>query len=128
MADGVNFLWFGSMRGSGYFKQAINNNDQNLSLALDLIPTIGAISREAYLAYIDQFRKAFPKDDTLIATASRLLAIKRPDTFVCLDARNKAALCKAFGIKRSVSYEEYWDSIIQRVNAEAAWWSAPPPS
>lgn len=128
MADGIDFLWFGSMRGSGLFKKAIKNNDNNLSLALDLIPAVGVVSREAYLAYIDQYRQAFPNGGVLIGTATRLLAIKRPDTFVCFDSRNKAALCKAFGIKQSIGYEDYWDSIIQRITTEAAWWSAPPPA
>ena len=127
MADGVNFLWFGSMRGSGYFKNAIRNNNENLSLALELIPAVGPVSREAYVAYINQYRQAFPSGGVLIGTATRLLAIKRPDTFVCLDSRNKARLCAAFGIKRKVGYEEYWDSIIERIINEAAWWSSPPP-
>lgn len=128
MADGIDFLWFGSMRGNGYFQKAIKDNNEHLSLALDLIPAVGVVTREAYLAYINQYRQAFPDGSVLIATATRLLAIKRPDTFVCLDSRNKAGLCEAFGIKRSVGYEEYWDSIIQRITTEAAWWSAPPPS
>ncbi|MCI0541091.1 MAG: hypothetical protein L0Z50_38300 [Verrucomicrobiales bacterium] len=127
-ADGVNFLWFGSMRGSGYFKKAIKNNDENLSLALNLIPAVGAVSREAYLAYIHQYQQAFAKEKVWIATATRLLAIKRPDTFVCFDNRNRAALCEAFGIGRNVGYEEYWDSIIQRITTDAAWWSSPPPA
>ena len=32
-----------------------------------------------------------------------------------------------FGISQSVGYEEYWDSIIERIVKEASWWSAPPP-
>src|SRR5271155_5004758 len=43
--DEANYLWFGSMKGAGKFWQAINNNDQNLSQALDLISTAGEISR-----------------------------------------------------------------------------------
>ena len=128
MAEGINFLWFRSMRGSGILKKAIKHNDENLSRALDMIPSGGAISREAYLAYIDRYRQAFSSKGVMIGTATRLLAVKRPDTFVCFDSRNKSRLCAAFGIKRSASYEEYWDSIIQRIKVEAAWWSAPPPA
>jgi len=127
MAGGINFLWFGSMRGRGVFMKAINDNDENLSLALDLIPAVGAVSREAYIEYVHQYQQAFPQGGVLIGTATRLLAMRRPDTFVCLDNRNKAGLCTDFGIKRRVGYEEYWDSIIERVK-EAAWWSAPPPA
>jgi HKD family nuclease len=125
-ADETNFLWFGSMRGSGFFQQAVKDKPEKLSFALDLIPAVGPVSREAYSAYIHHFRQAIP-ERTLIAPATRLLAIKRPDYFVCLDARNKAGLCKAFRIKPSVGYEEYWDSIIERIK-EAAWWNSLPPA
>jgi len=51
--DDVDYRWFGSMMGAGKFWQAINNNDKNLSRALDLIQLSGEISRNAYLSYID---------------------------------------------------------------------------
>jgi len=124
--DSIDYRWFGSMMGAGKFWRAINTNDDNLSLALDLIPKRGVVSRETYLGYIDQYRKAFPDGRDGIGTASRLLAMKRPDTFVCFDARNREGLCEAFGISRSVGYEEYWDSIISRI-MEASWWCSPPP-
>src|SRR5262249_1171290 len=90
--DPIDYRWFGSMRGAGKFWQAINNNDKNLSLALDAIPLTGAISREMYLTYIQRYRQAFPEGRDGIGTASRLLAMKRPDTFVCFDARNREGL------------------------------------
>lgn len=124
--DGVNYLWFGSMKGAGKFWKAINENDEHLSSALDLIPATGTITRETYLAYIDEYRRAFPEGRHGIATATRLLAMKRPDLFVCLDARNETGLCKAFGIRRNVGYEEYWDSVIERI-LESTWWNAPTP-
>jgi HKD family nuclease len=125
--DGVDYRFFGSMVGNGMFKKAINNNDENLSLALDLIPAVGSISRRMYLKYIERYKKAFPKGRHGIATATRLLAMKRPDTFVCFDKLNRESLCKDFGISQNVGYEEYWDSIIERIVKEASWWSAPAP-
>lgn len=124
--EGVHYLWFGSMRGAGKFWQAVNNNDENLSLALDAIPSGGEVSRAMYLRFIERYRKAFPDGRDGISTATRLLAMKRPDTFICLDARNKEGLCDAFGISRGVSYEVYWDSIIERV-MDSAWWCVPMP-
>jgi hypothetical protein len=125
--DGVDYRFFGSMVGNGMFKRAINNNDENLSLALDFIPAAGSISREMYFNYIEQYKRAFPKGRHGIATATRLLAMKRPDTFVCFDKLNRVSLCKDFGISRNVGYDEYWDSIIERIVKEASWWSAPAP-
>jgi hypothetical protein len=126
--DGFDYRFFGSMIGSGMFKKAINNNDVNLSLALDCIPAASAISRETYYEYIELYKKAFPQGRHGIATATRLLAMKRPDTFVCFDKLNREGLCHEFGISRSVGYDAYWDSIIERIITEARWWSAPLPS
>jgi hypothetical protein len=86
------------MVAAGRFKRAIKKNDPNLSQALDLIPAKGDISREDYLKYTDQFLKAFPNGGGGIATATRLLAMKRPDAFVCLDSASRERMCNAFEI------------------------------
>ncbi len=124
--DPTDYRWFGSMTAAGWFKQAINSNNRDLSFALALIPLTGDLTRETYLRYIAKFKKAFPLRRNAIGTATRLLAMKRPDTFVCFDSRNKVGLCKAFGISRNIDYEKYWDSIIARI-MEANWWSSPQP-
>jgi hypothetical protein len=123
----VDYGLFGSMTGAGMFKQAVNGNSEQLSIALDAIPTGGYVSREMFLEYVEQCKRAFPKGGLDVATASRLLAMKRPDVFVCLDSKNKTGLCKAFGIKGAVGYEKYWDSIVKRI-MEATWWNSPPPA
>lgn len=123
---GVDYRFFGHMK-NGMFESAVKNNDEFLSRALDLIPITGDITRKMYLDYIDEYKRAFPKGRHGIATATRLLAMKRPDTFLCFDQMNKKGLCKAFGISRNVKYEEYWDSIIERIVKEARWWNSPPP-
>ena len=61
IADGVDYGLFGSMRGVGTFWVAIKNNDENLSLALDLIPFAGSITRKTYLQYIERYKRAFPE-------------------------------------------------------------------
>lgn len=120
--------WFGNMQGAGYFHQAVNKNNPNLSTALDEIPLQGLISRSQYEAYLRQFIKAFPKGRHGVATASRLLALKRPDQFVCLDAKNQHKLCKDFGIKQTgMNYDNYWDEIIERI-IDSPWWNAPRPT
>lgn len=119
--------WFGSMKGAGKFRNALNRNDQYLSLALDRIPVDGAVTRDNYIQYIDTFIKAFPAGRDGIGVASRLLAMKRPDWFVCLDARNRIGMSKDFGIKQSdITYERYWDDIVNRIT-DSVWWNAPQP-
>ena len=46
---GIDFGWFGDMRAAGRFQGYINDNDQQLSEALDCIPsTKGSISKKEH--------------------------------------------------------------------------------
>ncbi|WP_084332415.1 phospholipase D family protein [Marinobacterium jannaschii] len=122
-----NWAWFGSMRGAGYFHQAINNNDPYISEALDSIPVEGRVDRSMYLEYIDVFRRAFPNGRDGIGIASRLLALKRPDQFICLDSKNKTVLLNDFNVKKSgLDYDRYWDDLIARIT-DSVWWNTPRP-
>jgi hypothetical protein len=125
-SEGLDWLWFGSMKGAGYFKEAVNRNDPHLSDALDEIPLDGPVTRRDYEGYIRHFGLAFPKGGGGVATATRLLAMKRPDYFLCLDSKNLAQLCDAFGISKSVGYPEYWDAVVDRL-ADSVWWNVDVP-
>ena len=119
--------WFGSMSGAGYYHQAINENNEFISVALDHIPLDGSVTHAHYRDYIDAFVQAFPNGGDGIGIASRLLALKRPDQFVCLDSKNKAQLCKNFGIKQvRMDYDRYWDDVVCRI-MDSVWWNAPKP-
>lgn len=122
--DELDWLWFGSMMGAGYFKQAINQNSQQISDALDEIPLAGEVTRTHYQRYVDTFRTAF--DNPATATATRLLAFKRPDYFVCLDSKNRRKLCKAFGISQGVDLDDYWEKVVERIT-DSNWWNTPEP-
>ncbi len=116
--------WFGSMQGAGYYHQAVNENNNHLSLALDEIPLRGVVTRAEYEKYIAEFLKAFPNGRHGVGIASRLLALKRPDQFVCLDAKNQRGLCRDFGIVRNgMNYDRYWDEIVERI-LDAPWWNS----
>jgi hypothetical protein len=117
--------YFGSMKGAGIFKNKVIENDQNISKALDQIPLSGQITKKHYDKYIEYFTKTF--SGNYIATATRLLCMKRPDTFVCFDSKNRSALCKDFGITQSeMNYDRYWDDIIERIY-DSDWWQNPDP-
>ena len=123
-------LWacFGSMKGAGTFSGLVNQNNSQLSLALDQIPLEGPVLRDDYNAYIDEFMKAFQDKNHRIATATRLLAMKRPDNFICFDNQNRVGLCKSFGISvNRMDYERYWDEVILQLR-DSVWWNAPIPS
>jgi len=112
------FEWgyFGSMKGAGKFQNRINENNRFISQALDAIPLQGSVHKTDYNNFVDLFQQAFPDGGSGIAIASRLLAMKRPDCFVCLSKRNKTGLCDAFGIPKSVVFETYWDDIIEQIH------------
>ncbi|WP_299002647.1 phospholipase D family protein [uncultured Tenacibaculum sp.] len=118
--EGINWAYFGSMRGNGIFNKEIGDNNIELSNALDEIPLFGQITKVHYLRFLKHFTKVFAGKNLI--TASRLLAMKRPDVFVCLSSKNKAKLCKNFGvIQSSLDYEKYWEDIILRIY-DSEWW------
>jgi hypothetical protein len=79
------------------------------------------------MAYIEAFAKAFPDGRGHgLATATRLLSMKRPDYFVCLDSANLRGIRADFGLKADVDYERYWDAIVARI-LKARWWKSPCP-
>jgi hypothetical protein len=63
-----------------------------------------------------------------VGTASRLLAMKRPDLFVCIDSENRPHIAKAFGVPASslLTFDGYWDPV-QRI-WHCPWWRAPRPN
>ena len=116
----VDWRFFGTMSGNGIFANRIKENDINISNALDEIPLSGQITKIHYERFIDAFKKT--SKDTLTAPASRLLAMKRPDVFVCLNSKNKKNLCKDFDIVQSgMNYERYWNEVIARIY-DSEWW------
>jgi hypothetical protein len=120
--------WFGSMIGAGKYYAAVKRNDIHLSQALGLVPLDGIVTRAHYNAYLQEYKLAFPEGRHGIATATRLLALKRPDQFVCFDKMNKTRLCEDFGIKASgMNYERYWDEIVERI-MDSPWWNSPAPT
>jgi len=126
--DAVNLdgYYFGSMAGAGYFKQAIAQNNPGISKALDMIPQQGQITKKHYVDFVTEYSKVF--DGNYIATSTRLLAMKRPDVFICFDSKNKQRLCKDFDIPaNNMDYERYWTDIVETI-FECEWWQNPAPS
>jgi HKD family nuclease len=120
----LDWLWFGSMRAAGLFKQAINENNHQVSEALDEIPLSGEVTQEHFDRYLYLFRNAF--ENSGIATATRLLAMKRPDYFVCLDSKNRDSLCEEFKIPKNIALDGYWAKVVERIT-DSNWWNSPEP-
>jgi hypothetical protein len=127
--DAFDWAWFGSMFGAGMFKNRIRENHPMISAALDSIPPRGPVTRQHYGRFAGLFLSAFRSDErgAGIAPASRLLAMKRPDYFVCFDSANREGLSSHFGVAASaVSLDTYWDFIIEPV-MHSVWWLSPRP-
>lgn len=127
----LNPYWgyFGSMKGAGEFHNLVNENPQQISEALALIPLDGEVIKEQFQAYMETYLQ-IPKKVGL-ATATRLLAMKRPDIFMCLSSKNKRNLCEEFKIKqdfgsnKNIDYNRYWDEIVRRIQL-SSWWDKEP--
>lgn len=116
--------YFGSMRGAGHFKEHVAKRPAKLDRALDEIPSKGAVTREAF----DAYAKAMAALEGVgVAVATRLLAMKRPDQFLCIDSANRRALSQAFGIAQSElnTYDGYWNLLT--IAWRCPWCKAPRP-
>ena len=119
----VDWGFFGSMIGRGDYVHEIIVNNKNISIALDQIPLNGQITRIHYDNFIKYFTKVF--SGNYIGVASRLLAMKRPDVFYCLTAKNQKRFCKDFNVKKSeIDYKGYWEHVIERIY-DSEWWLNP---
>ncbi len=117
--DGMDWYTFGSMNRVAKFKYAIESNDSDLAEAVDSIPIKGEVKKSDYNKYKRLFIKS-TKMKKPLAAATRLLALKRPDIFVCIDGKNKKRLCEKYGItEQSLTLDTYWD-FIKRIH-ESLW-------
>jgi HKD family nuclease len=123
--NALRWLWFGSMKGHFFFPKAVNENAQGISNALDEIPLTGEVTQSHYEHYVAVLRHAYKKPG--IGTGTRLLAFKRPDYFVCYDAKNCDKLCEEFKITKWVDLSNYWKKVVQRI-IDSNWWNAPEPT
>ena len=62
-----------------------------------------------------------------VHSASRLLAVKRPDVFVAVNSQNRRGLCEALVVAHStLDLDNFWERIVEPVRM-SPWWLAPRP-
>lgn len=114
------FAFFGTTKRNHRFGRLIESNDKGLVKAVNLIPSVGEISFDIYKKYIRFFMDQW---DDPIATATRLLAMKRPDSFLCVNSKNKHLLAKYLNIPPSnLTLENYWDLVIVPIR-QSSWFN-----
>ena len=103
----ADWKFFGST-GNGKFMHAIKENDADIIKAIDAIPMKGDVTKEMF----DDYCEAFSSWNDPISSATRLLAMKRPDLFVCVNSKNKKVLSQLLGISQShLTLENYWNEV-----------------
>jgi HKD family nuclease len=121
--------WFGSMKGMGDFANRVDKNDPHLARALDSIPQKGEVTRDHFQKFVKHFRKAFENSTRMgdVPTASRLLAMKRPDVFVCICKPNIVEAAARMGFSRTtLKLDGYWDKVIEVLRL-AEWYNTDKP-
>lgn len=118
--------YFGSMKPSLKFKKQIRLNNNLISSALDFIPHIGPVTHDHFVRFTELFRRVCGNES--ISSASRLLAMKRPDVFFCITNKNRDDMFADFGIKKGkMNYNRYWSDVILEIQ-KSAWWNSKPGS
>ena len=124
--DAFDWRLFGSMIPTLEFKREIGLNNIHISEALDLIPQIGKIAEFDFNCFIKEIKKAFPTGGLDLATATRLLAMKRPDYFLCLSSKNRNNFSENFDMKEP-TLNNYWDTVVERI-IDCEWWNSGKPT
>lgn len=114
--------FFGTV-ADGLYKHYINDLSSKLSNAIDLIPSSGEVTKKQFDAYVKRFDIIDRKNP--LADISRLLAIKRPDLFVCINQANKDKLAILFNVRKSdIKVENYWN-ILESYIWSSEWYKEP---
>ena len=125
--EGYDWGWFGSMKRATMFSKAIQQKKLGIAKALDQIPKRGDVTRLQFENYVRAFRKTLAAKDPL-GSATRLISMKRPDLFVCVDGPNKEGLADALNFSpTTLSLDNYWHRIIEPVH-QAPWFNSERPS
>lgn len=111
---------FGHMVMGETYRKVVEEKDKRLVQAIDGIPFYNQVSKKDYELYIKRFRDVTGMKNPLFS-ATRLLAMKRPDVFVCVNGGNIEKLREGFGFRKSgLTVDTYWDLLIERIH-EATW-------
>ena len=116
-----DWCFFGSMTGKTSFRSNFRKEFLNgLSDALDIIPLNGPVHELQFDQFVHAVRKTSEYKDP-ITLCTRLLAMKRPDFFVCAAGRSSkngqestmSMLCSLLNLDRkTLSIDNYWNLII----------------
>jgi HKD family nuclease len=119
--------WFGSMRRATHFYAQVENHPELISNAIKLIPQDGPVTELDYHNFCSAMINASGYNDDPIGIVTRMLAMIRPDYFLCITSQNKQAITQDFAIKSSeLSLGNYWELITMPLT-QSPWWKSDRP-
>lgn len=122
LKEAEDWWFFGTVSKGEILSEMI---DKRIGRAIDCIPLDGEVSKSQYDKYVQLFCDG-GKWNNPIGSATRLLAMKRPDIFLCVNGENKAGLANGLGISQNqITLENYWDEIVIPIQ-KAAWYNGIP--
>lgn len=114
--DGIDWGWFGQMTTNGGFHDFIASHYRLIAKALDHIPVDAPVKKRHYDAYLEIFKSIPKASESWRAMGTRLLAMRRPDQFVCIDGPNIQGVAGYLGASYStINLDNYWERIIEQV-------------
>lgn len=119
--------WFGSTKTVKAFHQLIENEPQKIDQALAHIPTSGEVSKAEYDFFVKDYVDAYQglDDKPSLIAATRLLAMRRPDQFICLSSSKLGLITQALEIKLT-DFNQYWTGLVQGIR-QMHWWRSSEP-
>lgn len=128
--------WFGSTKGAKIFHQLLSEQTLSFEKALSFIPLEGEVTQQNYKDFVKSYKAIFTGytlekttgEKAPLAAATRLLAMRRPDIFVCLTNTKIDALCQGLGLAKfnNTDFENYWQELISTIQT-CPWWLSEPP-
>jgi len=125
--NGVDWGTFGQMSAHGKYYNVLRDHYRVLAEAMEQIPVAGPVTRRDYDRYLSIFKSVPGASSSWKGMGTRLLAMRRPDQFVCLDRANVRGICGYLGAAFStINLDNYWDNIIEQVRL-TPWYRADMP-
>ena len=117
--------YFGSMKGTGYFREIVNKNPELLDRSLGVIPLNGPVEKKLVAEYFETILSV-PK--VAIGGATRLLSMKRPDLFCNVNGENRTSFCDLLGVTHAqIKEPETYLECHERIWT-TRWYNSEPPS
>jgi hypothetical protein len=125
--------WFAGTRGAKTFHQLLKAQPQTFDHALDNIPLTGEVTLAHYQGFVKAYKNIFSDytngEKAPLTTATRLLAMRRPDQFIALTNGKIDPLSLGLGLVKlnNQSFDDYWHEMIAGIRS-TTWWRSEMPS